>query len=65
MNSTQKKNNKKNITINDDKKILGIRTVQHPYQIAHSPNGRDIYFGTLFYNKPISDNIYYTTGVRL
>lgn len=51
--------------INDDKKILGIRTVQHPYQIAHSPNNRDIYFGTLFYDKTRSDNIYYSTGVRL
>ncbi len=51
--------------IDDDKKILGTRLVQHPYQIARSPNGRDIYYGTLFYDKTRSESIYNSTGVRL
>lgn len=51
--------------INDDKKIGGIRMVSHPYQIRYSPNGRDKYYGTLFWDKLRSDNIYKTTGIRL
>ena len=51
--------------INDDKKIAGTRLVQHPYQFTRSPNGRDRYYGTLFYNKPLSESIYNNFGVRL
>jgi len=51
--------------INDDKKILGYRVVQHPLQIPRTVNGRDMYYGTLFYNKQNSDNIYKGTGIRM
>jgi hypothetical protein len=51
--------------INDDKKIGGVRLVSHPYQIRYSPNGRDKYFGDLYWDKTKSDNVYKTNGVRL
>jgi len=51
--------------INDDKKIGGVRLVPHPYRVRYSPNGRDKYYGTLYWNKAQSDNIYKNTGIRL
>jgi hypothetical protein len=54
-----------NYYFNNDTVINGVRVMSHPYQISYSPNGRDKYYGTLFYDKKKSDNIYYTTKIRL
>lgn len=51
--------------VNDDKKIGGIRLVSHPYQKRNSPNGRDKYYGSLYWDKTRSDNVYKITGIRL
>jgi hypothetical protein len=51
--------------INDDRKIGGVRMVSHPYRFRYSPNGRDRYYGNLFWNKTLSDNVYKNTGIRL
>ena len=51
--------------ISDDTKLAGRRVIDHPYQIPHSPNGRDMYYGTFFYNKSLSDSIYNSTKIRL
>lgn len=51
--------------INDDKKIGGVRLVPHPYRVRYSSNGRDRYYGTLYWDKAQSDNIYKNTGIRL
>lgn len=51
--------------INDDKKLNDSRTIPHPYQIKHSSNGIDKYYGSLFWNKTLSDSVYKDTGIRL
>jgi hypothetical protein len=51
--------------VNDDRKIGGVRLVNHPYQVRYSPNGRDKYYGSLYWDKARSDNIYKNTGIRL